>query len=505
MQQHKIVSPALPEYAAGFKTLSEEYTLDSVKVEGKIPAYIRGSLLRIGPAMFEDASGPFDHHFDGLGMWHRFHFSDEGVSYRNRFAKSEAYKRYQASGKVEFSGFGTACHPDVRDRLMKEVIEGALPSVNASVAFSKINGRMVAMTDGSTIPMFFDGDTLETEGLLVWDDSLQRVDCAGNAVKSWRMRLTTAHSHMDPDTGDYINYFTQIGGKKPSYNLFRIRKGSLQREPMAYIETDVPAYMHAFSITENYIVMPESPLVIDTEKLAAGVPVARAMYWVDRGMRLHVIRKNDGLLVRTFEVDPIFVMHTLNAFEKNGEICMDLCAYSDKEHVFDLFLDPAMRQPGGKFEGLRFPELRSHAKLTRYALPLNGGGARKELLSDETVELGTVDYRRVNGKPYRYGYLTGISKRDPGYYDQISRVDVQTLKTLTWSKPGLYTGEPIFVANPLAQNPDEGALLSLVFDSNSERSFVQLLDAETLSEIAQVRLPHHVPAGFHGVFRKDVK
>ncbi len=503
MQQQNTPSPTLPEYAAGFKTLSEEFTLDRLELEGKIPAFVRGSLLRIGPALFEDADGPFDHHFDGLGMWHRFHFSDTGVSYRNRFAKSESYKRYQASGKVEFSGFGTGCQPGVRERLMKEAAEGAPPNVNAGVAFSKINGRLVAMTDGSTIPMFFDGDSLETEELLMWDDPLQRVDCAGNAVKSWRMRLTTAHSHMDPVTGDYINYFTQLGGKKPSYNLFWIRRGSTQREPMAYIETDTPAYTHAFSVTENYVVLPESPLVVDTEKLAAGVPIARAMHWANRGMRLYVIRKSDGTLVRTFEVDPIFVMHTLNAFERNGELCVDLCAYSDKEHVFDLFLDPAMRQPGGKFAGLRFPELRSHAKLTRYILPLNGGAARKELLSDKTVELGTVDYGRVNGKPYRCGYLTGISTRDPGYYDQISRVDVQTLKTLTWSQPGLYTGEPIFVANPHAKNPDEGVLLSLIFDSKNERSFLQLLDAETLGEVAQVRLPHHIPAGFHGLFRKS--
>ncbi|WP_326535708.1 carotenoid oxygenase family protein [Pseudorhodoferax sp.] len=498
-------TPQPPEYAAGFRTLHDEFDLDRLQVEGRIPAYVRGSLLRIGPAQFEDAAGPFDHHFDGLGMWHRFHFGEAGVSYRNRFARSEAYRKSRAHGSIEFSGFGTPSQPGVRERLLREAQAGALPNVNAGVAFAKIDGRMVAMTDGSTIPMYFDGETLDSQELLLWDDALQRLDCAGQPVKSWRMRLTTAHSHLDPLTGDHINYFTQLGGGKPSYNLYRVRKGSRQREPLAYLETDAPAYMHAFCVTEHHIVLPESPLVIDTEQLAAGVPVARAMHWAARGMRLHVIRKADGQRVRSFEVDPVYAMHTLNAFERDGEICVDLCAYADKEHVFDLFLDPAMRQPGGRYAGQRFPELRSHAKLTRYILPLDGGAARWHRLSDATVELGTVDYDRVNGRPYRCGYLTGISPRDPGYYDQIARIDVERQDTRTWSRPGLYAGEPIFVADPDGRHADAGVLLSLVLDSRSERSLIQLLDAETLGEVAQVHLPHHVPAGFHGVFRKDAR
>jgi beta,beta-carotene 9',10'-dioxygenase len=41
-------------------------------------------------------------------------------------------------------------------------------------------------------------------------------------------------------------------------------------------------------------------------------------------------------------------------------------------------------------------------------------------------------------------------------------------------------------------------LLSVVLDPAAGTSFLLVLDATDLSEIARARVPHHIPFGFHG-------
>jgi carotenoid cleavage dioxygenase-like enzyme len=56
----------------------------------------------------------------------------------------------------------------------------------------------------------------------------------------------------------------------------------------------------------------------------------------------------------------------------------------------------------------------------------------------------------------------------------------------------------VFVASPSAQNEDEGVLLSVVLDIGKERSFLLVLDAASLNEVARATAPHAIPFHFHG-------
>lgn len=48
---------------------------------GRIPSFIRGSLLRLGPGLFEVGSEPFYHLFDGQALMHKFDFGNGQVTY----------------------------------------------------------------------------------------------------------------------------------------------------------------------------------------------------------------------------------------------------------------------------------------------------------------------------------------------------------------------------------------------------------------------------------------
>ena len=60
----------------------------------------------------------------------------------------------------------------------------------------------------------------------------------------------------------------------------------------------------------------------------------------------------------------------------------------------------------------------------------------------------------------------------------------------------------MFVARPEAEAEDDGALLSVVLDVRSETSFLLVLDAADLTELARAQAPHHIPFSFHGQFAR---
>jgi carotenoid cleavage dioxygenase-like enzyme len=112
----------------------------------------------------------------------------------------------------------------------------------------------------------------------------------------------------------------------------------------------------------------------------------------------------------------------------------------------------------------------------------------------------SIDYARVNTKSdYRYVY--GIGLREAGnFYNQIVKIDVQTQKSTMWDEKGCFPGEAIFVPHPEGEKEDDGVLLSVVLDSFQGNSFLLILDAADLTEIARANLPHPILFGYHGLF-----
>jgi arginine utilization protein RocB len=56
------------------------------------------------------------------------------------------------------------------------------------------------------------------------------------------------------------------------------------------------------------------------------------------------------------------------------------------------------------------------------------------------------------------------------------------------------------VQDPEATTEDAGILLSVVLDAKTATSFLLILDASTLTELARATAPHVITLGFHGGF-----
>src|SRR6202011_4914421 len=177
----------------GFQTLEEETVIDSLRVEGLLPDWLAGTLLRTGPAKFEVGARGYRHWFDGLAMLHRFSFDGPAVSYANRFVQSRAYRTACAEGRITYSEFAT----DPCRSLFRRVTTLFSPPKfgdNTNVNIGRLGDEFVAMSE-TPLPVVFDPKTLETLAVAT--------PAPG--------QLTVAHPHRNPTNGELVSYATHFG------------------------------------------------------------------------------------------------------------------------------------------------------------------------------------------------------------------------------------------------------------------------------------------------------
>lgn len=207
-----------------------------------------------------------------------------------------------------------------------------------------------------------------------------------------------------------------------------------------------------------------------------------------------MVDKESGNLLEDWETEAFFAFHHVNAFERDGEIFVDLLAYPDDSVIREHYMD-ALRSGKGPS---------ATAELRRYRLRPDGS-ASQEKLADEPLELPRINYEAYNGRDYSYVYGIGRKGEVPeGWPDRLVKVNVRDGSAQIWREEDCYPGEPVFVPSPRrssgGRGEDCGVVLSVVLDTASAISFLLVLDAVSFGEVARAYVPHHIPFGFHGQY-----
>ena len=469
----------------GLREQRTEIAVDDVPVEGELPAWLSGTLVRLSPARWDAGGRQMRHWFDGLAMLHRFGVRDGRVDYANRFLRTRQYRSITEEGRMAASEFGT----DPCRTLFGRVMTMFRPQFtdNANVNVARLAGEAVAMTE-TPIPVVFDPDTLQTLGVSRWAEHVPGA-------------LTIAHPHADPVTGELVSFATEIG-RRCRVNVYRMDPAACTTAVLASVPDPKIPYMHSFAITDRHVILVTFPLVIDQLAMLRGAlrrggGVVDHFRWEpERGSTFHVFDRATGERRASIDGPAFFSFHHVNAFERGeGRIVVDLFAYEDASIIRALMLDD-LRGGSAMVPG---------AELRRCELDLAAGTVEIRPLAEPNAELGRIDYGRRNGRPYRWLYAvssrgTGPGAREALLGDQLVKIDVETGAFSTWHEDGCLPSEPVFVARPGGTAEDDGVALSVVLDGRAESSFLLALDAATFAEIARARLPQHVPLGFHGDF-----
>ncbi len=484
------------ESVSGFHSLSEE-TAASIEVEGSLPAWLTGSLVRNGPGRFALANGEtVDHWFDGLAMCYRFTFDPAGsgtgsgdtVHYRNRFLRTDAYAAARA-GRFD-GGFATG------ETTLRERLAGLFTEAydNTNIIVERVGDQYLALTE-SPRAVAVDPATFEVEGHVEYDGP----EPAG--------QLACAHLKRDPATGTLVNVETAFG-RTSRYHV-HAREGN-ERRHVGSVETDAPAYMHSFALTPRYAVLTEFPLRVDPLaffKPGRQGPFIEQFDWQpERGTRVIVLDRASGEVVADPVTDPVFGFHHVNAFERAGgtEVVFDLETIPDATAIGELSIE---RLRAGELDAIS-------GRLERFTVDLGGqtgadryGSAEatveREMLYDEGTALPTVSPARWC-QPHRYVYAMSLDQPATEWATGVLKYDAEAGEVSEFGRGGDYFGEPIFVPGPGGRE-DAGVVLTVALDLDAERSRLLVLDGERFEERARVTLPHAAPFDFHGRYFPEIR
>jgi beta,beta-carotene 9',10'-dioxygenase len=463
----------------GFTTLQNEVSINVLPLQGEIPDWLSGTLIRNGPAKFEIGEQSYNHWFDGLAMLHKFSFMKGNVSYANRFIRSKAYKNSEDTGKISFPEFATDPCRSIFSRISAMFTSHTTDNTNVNI--TRVANQFIAMTE-TPIPIEFDPHTLKIVGVFDYNDHISG-------------QLTTAHPHHDFDKKETINYMTQFS-RESRYNIYRITTGK-SRELITSINAKEPSYMHSFALTENYIILVEFPLVVNPlNLLVSGKPFTENFKWKpERGTKFTVVSRSNGKIVGHYHADPFFAFHHVNAFELEDKIVLDIVTYQNDNIIRSLYLD-VLR--GNVMDKKVIPT----SELRRYEIRLHSNSVEYKIVHD-MLELPRINYRRSNMKDYDFVYATGIHSIGD-FTNRLIKISVKSKNFVVWSEKDCHPGEPVFVARPGGVPEDDGLVLSVVLNSNKGNSFLLVLNAQSFEEIARAEVPHYIPYGIHGQYYGDI-
>ncbi|MDO9086986.1 MAG: carotenoid oxygenase family protein [Anaerolineaceae bacterium] len=463
-------------YELGFGNTENEIKIEKLEIQGIIPGWLQGTLIRNGPGTFKVGEQQYRHWFDGLAMLHKFSIQNGNVSYANKYLNTKAYREAKATNQISYSEFAT----DPCRSLFSRIMTVFSPKItdSAKVSIAKIAQRYMALAE-TPIQVEFDPDTLESVGVFNYEDRLVG-------------QMTTVHPQFDFEYDTVYNLVTRYH-RVSHYNIHQI-VGNTPPTKLSSLPVNSPSYLHSFGMSKNYFILTEFPLVVNPLALLLWLkPYIENFKWKpERGTPFWVINRHTGELVSRFESDPFFAFHHINAFEQGDELIVDLAAYSDASIIQSYYLQRMQSNLNQLPSG----------NLRRYRIPLKGKTVSYETISDSCMELPNFDYARLNTNPdYRYVYSVSVNKeKNLGFYNQILKVDIKHKKDLFWFEFGCYPGEPIFVGRPGRANEDDGVILSVVLDERAGSSFLLVLDASSFNEIARVSIPQPILFGYHGAY-----
>ena len=272
-------------------------------------------------------------------------------------------------------------------------------------------------------------------------------------------------------------------------------------------------YAHSFGMTQKYFIFIQQPLVINLWKLAAsrfvGWSILETFSWnPTKVVNFVVISRETGEIVSTIKAEPFFFFHIVNSYDENNEIVLDVCCYPDAQIFHQLYLEETREKNDEAMNSSYISQLR------RYRLPINLD--QPEVMTALTKEESGLDYEvisdlcfdlpRINEKYTRlcHRYVYGASSDEEIINGlllcKLIKIDVETKESKVWSEKGCLVSEPLFVASPDSKQEDDGVVMSSVYDTINNDSFLLVLDAITFTEIARAEVPVRFAPTFHGRF-----
>jgi beta,beta-carotene 9',10'-dioxygenase len=517
-------------------------------VEGEIPDYLQGTLIRNGGAIWTiDDKTRCGHIFDGLAKLSRYQIhSNAAVTFSSRFVDSRMYEEWvtRKSGtptvlvgpRIDRQTGKPIPEPRWRralwnlmwfDNTPVNIWDFHPPNTTTITSTSTTTSTTIECLTDTPIRATVDKTTLET---------LQkaRQPPKASASPGFYQLTSTAHpEYCKKGTGATYNVGTMLAF--PHYQMCLIRDDpDGRRQVVARIpltpDNQIP-YLHSFALTPTKAILLLQPLrqnpsiitVIQKGFLPSMIHVNET--------RVMVIDLESGEVVAdTTLPEPVYFYHTISATEKTIQqqttnnnnnnnhqvVTMKVCGYPvpdiitgpDAFLLFDRATTPQDRNriyaPGGMLCDVTI-HLDTNVATVQWT-PLVDTVTQTR----QGFELPTTRYSRVsNGHgPWQHGnhaqfaYAFGNYARGSSQYDSwaLMKIDTATGDCVSLCQPDCFFSESVFVADPKGREEDDGVLLCTRFDGRTQQTSLVVVNAKTMTVMATANTGTRVAMDFHGAF-----
>ncbi|MBL8652446.1 MAG: carotenoid oxygenase family protein [Sphingopyxis sp.] len=438
------------------KPMTEEVTLEELRVDGEIPAALTGRYLRNGPNPAEAPDPASYHWFTGAGMVH-------GI--RIEGGKADWYRNRWVRGSEACDVLGEDLPPGPRHA------NNDAPNTNVV----GMAGRTFAIVEagGKPVELGYELDTI-----------------AHNPFDGTLVGSFTAHPHHDPAT-DEMHAITYRGDEPNKVWHVVLDKDAQVTRELAIPVSDGPS-IHDCAITENHVLILDLPVTFSMKLLLAGYSFPYA--WNDKHQaRVGLLpRKGAAEDIIWVPVEPCYVFHPANAFETaDGKVIVDVVAH-------ETMFASSKRGPDSE-----------RSRLERWTIDPAASTTTRTVIHDHAQEFPRYD-ERLTTRPYRYVYSVALPDGKSAEWamaeTKLFRHDLDAGTSVAHEfGAGRHPGEFVFVPRTENGAEDDGWLIGLVVDMNDETTDLVILNADdfTGSPQAVVHLPHRVPPGFHGNWVAD--
>ena len=456
---------------SALRSLHHEQVFSPLRVEGRVPTDLAGTLYRNAPARFTTGTRP--HWFDGDGAIAAVRFEGGDASGAVRFLHTPSMDSDAQRAQPRFGGFRQPISPLQRVRAL---FGGQAIRNVANINVLPWQGRLFALYE-TTRPLEIDGDTLESLGETTLDGLVR------GGWNAHPRRVASRHT---------IYQFGLRIGRKVMLDVCALPSQGPARH---LISLPLPGVMelHDFFATDNHLVFALAPLWCSSLDLLRVGSFVEALEWRPREpTTLIIIPINEPEKWQRIETEPFFFWHSVNAFERDG----------GKTLVLDLFRYPdfaAIKRPLDAIsDGSPIPPA-SPSLLWRGTVDLVGGTTRWEPRWDRPCEFGVV-HRDIQGAPYRKAWVCTLGGKESQGFDALACVAPEDGKaSLLGLDAGCEVSEPAVIPRGSSAE-DDVYVLAQVASPLQGASFIGIWDGQRPEEgpVARVWFDQLLPSPLHG-------
>jgi carotenoid cleavage dioxygenase-like enzyme len=431
--------------------VSEEVTAFDLEVSGTLPPELDGRYLRNGPNPLGAVNSKKYHWFTGHGMVHGLRLREGKAEwYRNRWVRNN----------------------DVADLLGEARPASDWPADHGQFA-ANTNvighaGKTFAIVEAGAPPieMSYDLETVRVSNL---DGTLPHA--------------YSAHPKRDPLTGE-LHVMTYFWGWGNQVQYLVVGTDGRVRKHIDIPTTGGPM-IHDIAFTQKYILVFDLPCVFNIDAAMSGASLP--YYWdSEYDARIGLLpREGSAEDIMWVSINPCYIFHPMNAYDDGDTVVLDAARHAK---MFD-------RERRGPSEG--------PPTLDRWRINTVTGKVTEERIDDRPQEFPRINESLI-GLPYQFGYTAGVGTNFA--QDTLVKVNLRSGVTEARSDTSRYGyGEPVFIPRENASAEDDGYVMALRLDSETQTSDLAVFNAQAITDdpIAVVHVPARIPNGFHGNWIPD--